>query len=135
MSIEIREVDSRRKLKQFIRFAHKLYKNHPYWVPSLLSGEMTTLSSKSNPAFEHCDALFLMAYEGGRAVGRIAGIINHHYNEQWNKKDARFCWFDTIDDPEVSRSLFERIEKWAADKGMERVVGPMGFTTLKSREC
>ena len=133
MSIEIREVDSRRKLKQFIRFAHKLYKNHPYWVPSLFSGEMTTLSSKSNPAFEHCDALFLMAFEGGRAVGRIAGIINHHYNEQWNKKDARFCWFDTIDDPEVSRSLFERIEKWAADKGMERVVGPMGFTTFEKQ--
>ena len=131
MSIEIREVDSRRKLKQFVLFAHKLYKNHPFWVPSLLSGEMTTLSPKSNPAFEHCDTLFLMAFEGGRMVGRIAGIINHQYIKQWNKKDARFCWFDTIDDPEVSRSLFERIEKWAADKGMERVVGPMGLTTFE----
>jgi GNAT superfamily N-acetyltransferase len=131
MSIEIREVNSRKKLKQFVCFAHKLYKNHPYWVPSLLSGEMSTLSPKSNPAFEHCDTLFLMAFEGERMVGRIAGIINHHYLEQWNKKDARFCWFDTIDDPEVSRSLFERIERWAADKGMERVVGPMGFTTFE----
>jgi len=131
MSIEIREVDSRRKLKQFVCFAHKLYKNHPFWIPSLLSGEMTTLSPKSNPAFEHCDTLFLMAFEGGRMVGRIAGIINRQYIEQWNKKDARFCWFDTIDDPEVSRSLFERIEKWAADKGMERIVGPMGFTTFE----
>jgi len=131
MSIEIREVDSRRKLKQFVCFAHKLYKNHPFWVPSLLRGEMSTLSPKSNPAFEHCDTLFLMAFEGGRMVGRIAGIINHHYIEQWNKKDARFCWFDTIDDPEVSRILIERIEKWAAEKGMERVVGPMGFTTFE----
>ena len=131
MSIEIREVDSHRKLKQFVCFAHKLYKNHPFYVPSLLKGEMSTLSPKSNPAFEHSDTLFLMAFEGGRMVGRIAGIINHQYIEQWNKKDARFCWFDTIDDPEVSRILFERIEKWAADKGMERVVGPMGFTTFE----
>lgn len=131
MPIEIREVDSRRKLKQFVCFAHKLYKNHPYWVPSLLRGEMTTLSAKSNPAFDHCDTLFLTAYEGGRMVGRIAGIINHNYLEQWHKKDARFCWFDTIDDPEVSRRLFERIEKWAAEKGMERIVGPMGFTTFE----
>jgi GNAT superfamily N-acetyltransferase len=131
MSIEVREVDSRRKLKQFVCFAHKLYKNHPYWVPSLLKGEMTTLSSKSNPAFEHCDTLFLMAYKDGKVVGRIAGIINYHYIEQWNKKDARFCWFDTIDDLEVSKSLFEKIEKWAADKGMERIVGPMGFTTFE----
>ncbi|MCK5067554.1 MAG: hypothetical protein KAR16_08950 [Bacteroidales bacterium] len=131
MSIEIREVNSRRKLKQFVCFAHKLYKNHPYWVPSLLKGEMTTLSSKSNPSFEHCDTLFLMAYKDGKAAGRIAGIINHHYIEQWNKKDARFCWFDTIDDPEVTRSLFERIEKWAASKGMDRIIGPMGFTTFE----
>jgi GNAT superfamily N-acetyltransferase len=131
MSIEIREIISRRQLKQFVYFAHKLYKNHPYWVPSLISGEMTALSRKSNPAFEHCDTLFLMACEDERAVGRIAGIINHQYVEQWNKKDARFCWFDTIDDPEVSRRLFERIEKWAADKGMERVVGPMGMTTFE----
>ena len=90
MSIEIIEVNSRRKLKQFVCFAHKLYKNHPYWVPSLLKAEMTTLSSRSNPAFEHCDTLFLMAYKNGKAVGRIAGIINYHYIEQWNKKDARF---------------------------------------------
>jgi GNAT superfamily N-acetyltransferase len=131
MSVEIREVNSRRKLKQFVCFAHKLYKNHPYWIPALISGEMTTLSSKSNPAFEHCDTIFLMAFQDGRAVGRIAGIINHHYNEQWNKKDARFCWFDAIDDPEVSKSLFERIEKWAAAKGIERLVGPMGFTTFE----
>jgi GNAT superfamily N-acetyltransferase len=131
MSIEVKEVVGRRMLKEFVCFAHKLYKNHPYWVPSLLKGELTTLSARSNPAFEHCDTLLLMAYENGRAVGRIAGIINHHYIEQWNKKDMRFCWFDTIDDPEVSRILFGRIEKWAADKGMERVVGPMGFTTFE----
>ena len=131
MAIEIREVDNRKKLKQFVCFAHKLYKNHPYWVPSLLKAEMATLSSKSNPAFEHCDTLFLMAYKNGKAVGRIAGIINYRYIEQWNKKDARFCWFDTIDDPQVSRSLFDRIEEWAAEKRMERVVGPMGFTTFE----
>ena len=131
MSIEIKEVVGRRMLKEFVCFAHKLYKNHPYWVPSLLKAELNTLIARSNPAFEHCDALLLMAYENGRAVGRIAGIINHHYIEQWNKKDMRFCWFDTIDDPEVSKCLFERIEKWAVDKGMERVVGPMGFTTFE----
>ncbi len=131
MSIEIREVNSRRELKRFVCFAHKLYKNHPYWIPALLKGEMTTLSRKSNPAYDHCDAIFLMAYVGGRPVGRIAGIINHRYVEQWKKKDARFCWFDTIDDPDVSRALFDRIEKWASDKGMERVVGPMGFTTFE----
>lgn len=131
MAIEIKEINSHRKLKQFVCFAHKLYRNHPYWVPSLVRGEMTTLSAKSNPAFEHCDTLFLMAYVNGRAVGRIAGIINHHYNKQWNKKDARFCWFDTIDDPDVSKSLFLRIEEWASDLGMERIVGPMGFTTFE----
>ena len=47
MSIEIREVNSRKELKQFVCFPFKLYQNSKYWVPSLIKGEMETLQSKN----------------------------------------------------------------------------------------
>lgn len=131
MAIEIREIVSRKGLKQFILFPFSLYKDDPRWVPPLIRGEYNTLDRKTNPAYEHCDALFLMAYKDGVPAGRIAGIINHRYIEQWNKRDARFCWFDVSNDLEVTRALFQGVERWASERGMERIVGPMGFTTFE----
>lgn len=130
MAIEIKEVRSKKELKQFILFPFSLYKNDPRWIPPLIRGEMDTLDRKTNPSFDHCEALYLMAYKDNRPAGRIAAIINHHYIKQWNKKDVRFCWFDVIDDLEVTRALFGRVEEWASEHGMERIVGPMGFTTF-----
>jgi GNAT superfamily N-acetyltransferase len=131
MAIEIREIVSRKEFKKFILFPFSLYKDDPRWVPPLIRGEFETLDRKSNPAYEHCDTLFLMAYKDGVPAGRIAGIINHRYIEQWNKKDARFCWFDVINDLEVTRALFKGVELWASERSMERIVGPMGFTTFE----
>jgi len=131
MSIVIKEVSNRRELRKFVYFPFKLYQNSKYWVPPLIKGEMETLSPKKNPAFEHCETRFLLAIKNGKIAGRIVGIINHRYIEHWGKKDARFSWFDTIDDKEVSGQLFQAIEEWAKSKGMERVVGPMGFTTFE----
>ncbi|MCK4747839.1 MAG: hypothetical protein KAT15_12405, partial [Bacteroidales bacterium] len=131
MPIEIKEINSRRDLKRFVRFPFSLYRNNKYWIPPLIKREMETLSPGSNPAYEHCETLFLLACKDGRIAGRIAGIFNHRYLEQWEKKDARFCWFDTIDDPEVSKGLIGAIEDWARNKSMDRLVGPMGFTTFE----
>lgn len=92
---------------------------------------MEILSPKTNPAFEHCETKFLLAIKDGEIAGRIAGIINHRYIEHWGKKDARFSWFDVIEDAEVSKQLFGSIEQWTRLIGMQRLVGPMGFTTFE----
>jgi len=131
MSIDIREIRTKSELKRFVRFPFDLYRKDPHWVPPFIKGELETLSPEGNPAFEYCEALYLMAFRNGKALGRIAGIINPRFNESWKNKDARFCWFDVIDDLEVSRALFHHLEKWAAQKGKTRLVGPMGFTTFE----
>ena len=131
MAIEIREVTSPKELKRFVRFPYKHYKNSKYWIPPMMKGEYETLSKESNPSFEHCDFKLLIAYKDGKPAGRIAGIINRRYIEESGKKDARFCWFDTIDDLDVSRFLLENVEEWARSMAMERLIGPMGFTTFE----
>lgn len=131
MSIELKAVDSRKALKKFIRFPFRHYQGDKYWVPPMIRGEMETLSPETNPAFEHSETILLMALRNGKPVGRIGGIINHRYTELWDRKHARFCWFDTIDDREVSSALLGAVEDWSREKGMERLVGPMGFTTFE----
>ena len=128
MPVEIRRVESDRGLKAFIQFQYDLYKGNAYAVPPLYFDELNTLSKKRNPAFEFCEAEYWMAYKDGKAVGRVAGIYNPRYVEKWGLKNARFGWIDFIDDPEVSEALLRTVEDWARSKGMEGIVGPMGFT-------
>ena len=128
MTINIEEATSKKDLKRFIRFPHTLYKKSPYWVPPLHFDEITTLSAKSNPAFEFCKAKYWLAYKDNQIVGRIAGIINEKAISIWGKKFARFGWIDFIDDEEVSGTLLSTVENWARENGMTGVQGPLGFT-------
>jgi len=130
MSVEIREVVSKRDLKKFIRFPYALYKNHPCWVPPLRFDEMNTLHKDKNPAFEVCDARYWLAYKDGKIAGRVAAIHNKPYVEKWNRSYLRFGWIDFIDDEEVSRALIDAVEGWARELGMAAVHGPLGFTDL-----
>ena len=52
MSVEIKEVKSKKELKQFVKFNIELYKDCPYHVPGIIEEEMVTLSRDKNPAFE-----------------------------------------------------------------------------------
>jgi GNAT superfamily N-acetyltransferase len=132
MPVLVKEISpgNRKELKRFVNFAYRLYRNNPYWIPPMISGEMETLNPRKNPAYEHCDTKFLLAYKDGRIGGRVAAIINHRYNEQWNKKAVRFGWFESIDDREVTEKLLNEVEEWGRAQGMDRMEGPMGFTTF-----
>ncbi|WP_302275798.1 N-acetyltransferase [Coprobacter fastidiosus] len=60
----------------------------------------------------------------------MAVIINHKLNQKSEKKSARFGFVDFIDNTEVCDALFDAVEKWAREKGMEEIVGPLGFTDM-----
>lgn len=128
MSVNIVKVENKRQLKNFIEFGYSLYKNNPYYVPELYSDVMNTLRKDRNSAFEFCEADYFLAYRDGKIVGRIAVIINSRANEKWNTKAARFGWVDFIDDNEVVDALFATAERWARERGMNELQGPLGFT-------
>ena len=130
MAVEIKEVKNKRDLKAFVRFPFTLYKDSEYWIPSIIKNEMAVLNSKKNPDFEYCEAKYWLAYKDNQLVGRIAGIYNKKYVEKWKNKYANFSRFDFIDDEEVSKALFDRVEAWAKSKGMVGIHGPLGFTTF-----
>ena len=128
--IEIKKVENKKDLKTFIDFHYDLYEGNEYDVPNLFSDEMNTLSKDKNAAFEFCDAEYYLAYKDGKLAGRVAAIINHKANNKWGKKSVRFGWIDFIDDREVSKALLDAVEKYGREKGMEDVVGPLGFTDM-----
>lgn len=125
----IKEVCSPKELEAFIDFPYRLYRGNPYYVPPLKSDERRTLQP-SNPAFDHCESKYWLAYRGEKIAGRIAGIVNHAFIKCWDKKYARFGWFDFEEDVSIAQALLQQVEQWAVEKGMDAVHGPMGFTNF-----
>ncbi len=128
MALEIKEITTRKELKQFIEFTNTLYRESEYYCPPLFFDEVNCFDKEKNPALEVCDYKLWMAFRDGKAVGRIAGIVNYKANEKWGCKNARFGWFDFIDDLEVSKALLDTVAAWGKEKGMTAINGPVGFT-------
>ena len=128
--IEVREVKTKKEQKQFLNFALDLYKANPYFVPPLYADERK-MFGKDYVYKSSCEWTYFVAYKDGVPAGRIQCIIQKDANAKNGEKRCRFSRFDAIEDPEVSRALFEKAEAWAVQKGMDTMVGPLNFSDLE----
>lgn len=125
--IEIKEVKTKKDIKTFAAYPVKLYKDCPYYVPSLRSDEINTFNPEKNFSLGHCEVKGFLCYKDGELVGRIAGIINKEANRLENVKAIRFSRFECIDDIEVFKALLGAVEKYGKDNGLNIIHGPWGF--------
>ncbi len=122
------EVIKPKQVKEFIYLPEKLYRQYPNFVPPFFADEEAFHNSRKNAAFQENDTIRFLAVDHGRTVGRVMGIIHHEYNSRHQQKTARFYQLEFIDDPAVSETLLKAIEEWAKDKGMNKLIGPYGFS-------
>jgi hypothetical protein len=128
MTIQIKEVQSKKDLKKFIFLPEKIHKKHKNWVPPLYMDEWDFYNPARNSAFRHCSTILLLALRNEKPVGRIMGIINHKYNKTHNETHARFFNLECWDDLEVAGALTAAVENWARQNGMTKIIGPLGFS-------
>ncbi len=135
MSNEIQIVPlsrSSRDVMRFLKVSYGIYRDDPHWVAPLLM-DLKKVFTDANPMFEHAVMQLWVARQNGRDVGRIAGIIDHNHNRAANDQAAFFGFFESVDDPEVSRRLFDTVAAWTRQAGLKRMLGPMNPTT--NDEC
>jgi GNAT superfamily N-acetyltransferase len=128
--IKIKEAQSKKELKAFVKFPFKLYKNSEYWVPPIIAEELRTFNKDINPVFKDAEAHFFLAYKGNEIVGRIAAIINWLEVNGQNESKMRFGWFDVINDIEVTKALLKKVHEIGREKQLKYVEGPVGFSNL-----
>jgi len=128
--ITVKEIHSKKELKQFVKFPFKLYKDSKAWVPPIIKQELETFNKDKNPIFKDAEARFFLAYKNNEIVGRIAAIINWLEVNNQNQKKMRFGWFDFIDDQEVSKALLEEVNRIGKENNLDYTEGPVGFSNL-----
>ena len=121
-----------RDVLRFLKVSYGIYRDDPNWVAPLLM-DLKKVFTDANPMFEHAVMQLWIATRAGQDVGRIAGIIDHTYNRAAKDPAAFFGFFESVDDPAVSRRLFETVSGWTRQAGLQRLLGPMNPTT--NDEC
>ncbi len=128
VTIERVDTNNKAQVKQFVQFYYDLYKDCPQWVPPLFVDAYLPLNRKKHPFFEHSDADFFLAVRDGKVVGRICAADNRPFNEYHRTRKAHFYAFDSINDFEIAKALFEAVFDWARKRGLDTVIGPKGLS-------
>lgn len=107
-----------------------MYRNNPCFVPPLY-GEEKKIFRRNSDYSDTCVSEFFLAVRDGKTVGRIQAICQMAANEKNGTRRIRFTRFDSIDDTEVAKALFDAVEAWARARGMDTVCGPLGYSDLE----
>ena len=100
--IEIIAVEERSALKDFIDLPWRIYAEYPNWVPPLKAEVRRMLDPGGHPFWEFSERILFLARRGSKTVGRIAGIIDSHYNQFHNEKMGIWGFFECADDQEAA---------------------------------
>ncbi|HBQ63336.1 MAG TPA: hypothetical protein DD727_00090 [Clostridiales bacterium] len=127
--LKVRQLHTRKELKQFIDFQWEVYKNDPYWVPPLKFDLLKSFSPKNNPLLSKGPHAFFMAFRGRHPAGRILAIYNREVNESRNNHEGWFSLFEALDeDREAAEALFAKVEDWLKEQGATSMFGPVSPT-------
>ncbi len=126
-------MQSKRDLMRFIKLPWRLYRNEPRWVPPLISERKRHLDREHNPFFLHAEAEYFLAWRDGEPVGRITAHIDRRLNEFHDNDWGLFGFFECEENTETAHALLATAEAWLRERGRDRMVGPMDFST--NHEC
>jgi hypothetical protein len=123
-ALEIRPVRTRRDMNAFIRAAFRAQGGNPRWAPSLDMEAHEFFNPKHSPFAKENEIACYVALRDGEPVGRIAAILNRAHLAYHNDRTGHFGFIESIDDHDVFRALTDQAARFAAERGLTRLMGP-----------
>jgi len=123
-SVSVIAVETKADQKAFMQFAWDHYSGDPYWVPPIRSEIKGLLNYRPHPFYEKSEIQTFLAYRDEKIVGRIAAIVDGFHNEHHKEKRGMFGFFESIDDDDVAKALFDAAKAWFSQRGITQLRGP-----------
>jgi len=129
--MQVRQVQSKRDLKEFIALPYRFYRDDPYWVAPLRGEQKKLFTPKGNPLLGHCDYALYLLWDNNAVIGRIAAFIDHVAVEFWEEPVGFFGSYECIDNGEGATLLLEAARSFLQKHGMKEMRGPINFTVTE----
>jgi hypothetical protein len=126
--VEVIALRGARDRRSFVNLPYDLHRSDPNWMPPLRRDIRVLLDRRRNPFFDHGEAEFWLAWRDGKPVGRISAQINRLHLDTHRDETGNFGMLEAIDDPAVFKALLKTAERWVAERGMRRIVGPYNLS-------
>jgi len=120
----VEKISSKRTMKDFNMLPYMIYKHDPKWVPPLEDVVNSTLNRNANPYFKNADLDLFVCYKGDIPISRSITVINPLHWEKHGGKTAFFGFFESFDNNEACRVLFDYMSKHCIQKGAAVIEGP-----------
>ena len=124
-NVEIKAVTTRRDKKRFLELPWKIYRDDPHWIPPLRMNQKELVGFKHHPFYDNNERQAFLAMRDGEPVGRILGLINREHNRRYKENRGFFGFFESIDETEVSRGLFDAVKQWLKQYDIQDMRGPV----------
>lgn len=128
-SLQVTEVRGDSDMRRFIELPWRIYDGDPRWIPPLKREIRDLLDPGVHPFWQFAERVLFLALRGTEPIGRVVGIINYNHNRFHNERAAAWGFFECIKEPEVAEALFSRVQRWAGEKGMQVLRGPLNPST------
>ncbi len=127
--LEVREVRTRRDVRQFVDVPWRIYSEDPQWVPPLRLDVKDFINPRKHPFYRHGRATQFVATRGGVPLGRILVSDDPSFNQQHASNLGCFGMFECIDDREMAHALLDRAAGWLRGLGRTSMLGPIDYST------
>lgn len=116
-------------LAPFLEVDRRVYAADPYWS-RLPQPDVRAQLSPHNPFFaQGGEHRAFVALDGDAPVGRVVAMRGPRLVTDDGRPLGLVGFFECVDDAEVARALLGAARAWLAERGVERVLGPMNFST------
>lgn len=126
--MQIKEVLTKRDIKDFLDVARIIYSDDKIWVCPLDREIEKIFNRETNVFFKDGEATRWVLYDNeGKPVGRVAAFINKKKAFKFQVPTGGMGFFECINDKEAAYSLFNCCREWLTKRGMEAMDGPVNF--------
>jgi len=128
MPISIVPVQTEADKRAFYKFAFRVYRDDPNWVPHLWPQRKNYLDGKA-AFFTYGEGDFWIAKDGGEIVGTVGTAIDHSRNRDMKWKAAHFGFFEVLPGRyDAAQAMWDHACEWARSHGMNELIGPYSFS-------
>jgi hypothetical protein len=127
MTLTILPVRTEADKRAFYKFAFRIYRDDPNWVPHLWPQRKEYLDHKA-AFYTYGQGEFWLAKEGQEVVGTIGTAVDASRNQAMGWNAAIFGFFEVLPERyDVAKAMWDHAREWTLARGLTELQGPYSF--------